>query len=118
MFGCSNPPPSFEPSNLAKARSFKYLRFGFKASPTLVSAITRNIGNLHFPAVKGNKEDLRKKHRGNTHNSSPSNLKEGKEKSTTSTILSTVPKPHQPKENKIQQPTDLPETHSPQDARN
>ena len=118
MFGCNNPPSSFEPINLAKAKSFKSLRFGCKALPTLVSVITRNIGNLHPPAVNGNKEDLRKKHRGNTHNLSPSNLKEGKEKSTTSTLLSTVPKPHQPKENKIQQPTDLPETQNPQDARN
>ena len=58
------------------------------------------------------------KHRGNTHNVSPSNLKEGREKSTTSTLLSRVPKLNQPKENKIQQPTDIPETQSPQDARN
>ena len=118
MFGCSNPPPSLKPSNLAKARSFKSLRFGCKASPTLVSAITRNIGNLHFPAVKGNKEDLRKKHKGNTHNLNPPSLKEGKEKSTTATLLSTVPKPHQPKANNLQQQTNIPETPNPQDARN
>ena len=64
MFGCNNPPSSFEPINLAKAKSFKSLRFGCKASPTLVSVITRNIGNLHPSVV--NKEDLRKKHRENT----------------------------------------------------
>ena len=118
MFGCSNPPPSFEPSNLTKSRNFKSLRFGCKASPTLVSAITKNIGNLHFPVVKGNKEDLKKKHRGNPHKLSPPNLKESKEESTTSTLLSTVPKSHQPKENKLQQPTDLPKTPNPQDTRN
>ena len=116
MFGCNNPPSSIEPINLAKAKSFKSLRFGCKASPTLVSAITRNIGNLHPSVV--NKEDLRKKHRGNTHNLNPSNLKKVKDKGTPSTLLSTVPKPHQPKKHKIQQPTDLPEAQSPQDTRN
>ena len=114
MFRCNNPPSSFELSNLAKAKSFKSLRFGCKASPTLVSAITRNIGNIHPSVVNRNKEDLRKKHRGNTHNLSPSKLKKGKDKSTTST----VPKSHQSKENMIQRPTVLLETQSPQDARN
>ena len=118
MFGCNNPPSSFEPMNLARAKSLKSLRFGCKTSPTLVSAITRNIGNIDPSVVNGNKEDLRKKHRGNTYNLSPSNLKKGKDKSTTSTSLPTAPKPHQSKENKIQQPTDIPETQSPQDARN
>ena len=116
IFRYSNQSRSTEISNPLKSWGFKSPKFGCKDSPTLVSAITRNIGNLHPSVV--NKEDLRKKHRGNTHNLSPSNLKKGKEKSTTSTLLSTVPKPHQPKENKIQQPTDLPETQSPQDARN
>ena len=88
MFGCNNPPSSFEPINLAKANSFKSLRFGCKASPALVSVITRNIGNIHPSVVNG--KDLRKKHRGNTHNLSPSKLKKGKDKSTTSI----VPKPY------------------------
>ena len=128
MFGCSNPPASFEASNLTKSRNFKSLRFGCKASPTLVSAITRNIGNLHSqgntqqaksPIVKGNKENLKKKHRGNPHKLVLSNLKESKEGSTTSkTLPSAVPRSHQPKGNKLQQPTDLPEVPNPQDTRN
>ena len=64
MFGCSNQPSSIEPINLGKEKDFKSLKFGYKASPSLVSAITRNIGNLHPPVV--NKEDLRKKHREST----------------------------------------------------
>ena len=119
MFGCSNPPPSFEPSNLTKSRNFKSLRFGCKASPTLVSAITRNIGNLHFPVVKSNKEKLKKKHGRNPHKLVLPNLKESKEESTTSkTLPSTIPKSYQPKENKLQQLTDLPEAPNPQDTRN
>ena len=61
MFGCNNQPSTIKLINLARAKDFKSLKFGYKASPTLVSAITRNIGNLHPPVV--NKEDLRKKHR-------------------------------------------------------
>ena len=93
-----------------------------------MSAITRNIGNLHSPGnnqqdktpvVKGNKENLKKKHRGNPHKSVLSNLKESKEGSTTSkTLPSAVPRSHQPKGNKLQQPTDLPEVPNPQDTRN
>ena len=60
MFGCSNQPSTIKPINLGK--NFKSLKFGYKASPTLVSTITRNIGNL--PVV--NKEDLTKKHRKST----------------------------------------------------
>ena len=119
MFGCSNSPPSFEPSNLTKSRNFKSLRLRCKASPTLVSAITRNIGNIHSPIIQGEKEDLKKKHGGNPYKLVLPNLKESKEESTTSkTLPSTVPKSHQPKENKLQQPTDLPKVHNPQDTRN
>ena len=67
MFGCNNQPLNIEPINLEKAKNFKSLKFGYKASPTLVSAITRNIGNLHPPVVK--KEDLRKKHTEKAHGS-------------------------------------------------
>ena len=119
MFGCSNSPPSFEPSNLTKSRNFKSLRFGCKASPTLVSAITRNIGNIHFPIIKGEKEDLKKKHGGNPYKLVLQSLKESKEESTTSkTLPSMVPKSHQPKENKLQQLTDRPGTPNPRDTRN
>ena len=69
MFGCSNQPSSITPINLGKAKDFKSLKFGYKASPSLVSAITRNIGNLHLPVV--NKDDIKKKyrktHRAQTH---------------------------------------------------
>ena len=65
MFGCNNQPSTIKPINLGK--NFKSLKFGYKASPTLVSAITRNIGNLHPPVV--NKEDLTKKHKKKAHGS-------------------------------------------------
>ena len=113
MFGCSNQPSTIKPINLGK--NFKSLKFGYKASPTLVSAITRNIGNLHPPVV--NKEDLRKKHRKNTQSSNPSNLKQVKDKGTPSPLPSTVSKNHQPKQHKMQQPTDLPDAQSPQDTK-
>ena len=60
MFGCSNQPSSITPINLGKAKDFKSLKFGYKASPTLVSAIARNIVNLHLPV---NKDDSKKKYR-------------------------------------------------------
>ena len=99
-----------------------------------MSAITRNIGNLHSqgntqqdksPIVKGNKENLKKKHGGNPHELSLSNLKESKERGTTSRkfiitqpLPSAVPRSHQQKGNKIQQPTALPEVPNPQDTKN
>ena len=36
MFGCNNQPSTIEPINLAKAKNFKSLKFGYKASPSLV----------------------------------------------------------------------------------
>ena len=98
MFGCNNQPSTIKPINLARAKDFKSLRFGYKASPTLVSVITRNIGNLHPSVV--NKEDLRKKHRENTQSLNPSNLKQVKDKGTPSPLPSTVSKNHQPKQHK------------------
>ena len=95
-------------------KDFKFLRFGYKTSPTLVSEITRNIGNLHPSVV--NKEDLRKKHRENTQSLNPSNLKQVKDKGTPSPLPSTVSKNHQPKQHKMQQPTNLPDAQSPQDT--
>ena len=81
---------------------------------TVVSAITRNIVNIHFQVVKGDKEDLKKKHGGNLYKLVLPNLKESKEGSTTSkTLPSAVPRSHQPKGNKLQQPTDLPEVPNP-----
>ena len=80
MFGCNNQPSTIEPINLGKAKNFKSLKFGYKASPTLVSAKTRNIVNLNPSVV--NKEDLRKKHRKNTQSSNPSNLKQINNKGT------------------------------------
>ena len=64
MFGCNNQPSTIKLINLARAKDFKSLKFGYKASPTLVPAKTRNIVNLNPSVV--NKEDLRKKHRENT----------------------------------------------------
>ena len=61
MFGCSNQPSSITPINLGKAKDFKSLKFGYKASPTLVSAIGRNIVNLHLPVNKDDKK-IQKKH--------------------------------------------------------
>ena len=114
MFGCNNQPSTIEPINLARAKNFKSLKFGYKVSPTLVSGITRNIGNLHPSVV--NKEDLRKKHRENTQSLNPSNLKQVKDKGTPSPLPSTVSKNHQPKQHKMQQPTNLPAAQSPQDT--
>ena len=83
-----------------------------------MSAITRNIGNIHFPVIKGEKEDLKKKHGGYPYKLVLQNLKESKEESTTSkTLPSTVPRSHQPKEIKLQQPTARPETPNPWDTR-
>ena len=84
-----------------------------------MSAITRNIGNIHSPIIQGEKEDLKKKHGGNPYKLVLQSLKESKEESTTSkTLPSTVPRSHQPKENKLQQPTAHPETPNPRDTRN
>ena len=89
-----------------------------------MSAITRNIGNLHFLVVKGNKEDLKKKHGGNPHKLVLSNLKESKERGTTSRKMNTnqplpsaIPRSHQSK-GKLQQLAALPEIHNPQDTKN
>ena len=113
MFGCSNQPSTIKPVNLGK--NFKSLKFGHKASPTLVSAITRNMGNLHPPVV--NKEDLRKKYRKNTQSSNPSNLKQIKDKGTPSPLPSTVSETHQPKQHKMQQTKELPDAQSSQDTK-
>ena len=110
MFGGNNQPSTIEPINLARAKDFKSLRFGYKASPTQVSAITRNIGNLHPSVV--NKKDLRKKHRKNTQILNPSNLKQVKDKGTPSPLLSTGSETHQPKQHKIQQSKMLPHAQS------
>ena len=99
MFGCNNQPSTIKSINLARAKDFKSLKFGCKASPTLVSAITRNKWNLHLSVV--NKEDLRMKHRENTQSLNPSNLKHVKDKGTPSPLPSTVSKNHQPKQYKI-----------------
>ena len=120
MFGCSNPSTSTEASNLMKPGKFKSPRFGCKASPTLVSAITRYIGNHHSqgnthwaksPLVKGIKENLKKKHEENPHDMSLLSLKESKERATTSRKFNTAqplpspfPTSHQSKGNKRQQP--------------
>ena len=60
-----------EASNLMKSGKFKSPKFGCKASPTLVSAIMRNIGNPHYqgntqqpkpPMGKQNKDNLKKEY--------------------------------------------------------
>ena len=134
MFGCSNPSTSTEASNLMKPGKFKSPRFGCKASPTLVSAITRNIRNLQSqgnnqqsksPIVKENKSNLRKKHGGNPHEIRLSNLRESKERGTTSKRLdASQPLPSanlkspQSKGNELQQPAALPEmNHNLQDTK-
>ena len=135
MFGCSNPPICTEASNLIKPGKFKSPRFGCKASPTLVSVITRNIGNLQSqgntqqsksPIVKENKDNLKKKHRENLHEIKLSSLRESKERGTTSKRLdanqplpSAISKSHQSKGNKLQQPAALPEiNHNLKDTKN
>ena len=133
MFGCSNPSTSTKASNLMKSEKFKFPRFGCKASPTLVSAITRNIGNLHYqgntqqpksPIVKQNKDNLKKKHGGNPHEIRLSSLRESKERGTTSKrfdanqpLPSANLKSHQSKGNELQLPAALPEiNHNLQDT--
>ena len=99
MFGCSNPPTSTEASDLMKPGNFKSPRLGCKASPTLVSVITRIIGNLQpqgdtkqskSPIVKRKKDKLKKKLRGNPNEIRLSSLRESKERGTTSKRLDTI----------------------------
>ena len=118
-----------------KSGKFKSPMFGCKASPTLVSVITRNIGNLlsqgntqqsKSPIVKRKKDKLKKKLRGNPNEIRLSSLRESKERGITSKRLdvnqplpSAIHKSHQSKGNELQQPAALPEiNHNLQDTKN
>ena len=76
---------------------------------------------LHQPT----KDNLKKKHGGNPHEIRLSSLRESKERGTTSKRLDTnqslpsaIPKSHQSKGNKLQQPAALPEiNHNLQDTK-